>query len=74
MKRISTSFKSTILETMKVLFVYKQVNGCQGDGFRAWMHKWAPQILQWLVLKIGGADFLYCWVTDSIASSIVRTC
>ena len=23
-------------------------------------------IKQWLILKIGGVDFLHCWVTDSI--------
>ena len=27
---------------------------------------------QWLVLRIGGADFLHCWVVDSV--SVVRTC
>ena len=26
----------------------------------------APLNSQWLVHKIGGADFLHCWVTDSI--------
>ena len=33
--------------------------------FRAWVHEWAPLSLQWLALGIG-ADFLHCWVTDSI--------
>ena len=27
----------------------------------------APLNSQWLVLRIGGADFLHCWVTDSIS-------
>ena len=26
----------------------------------------APLNLQWLVLRIGGADFLPCWVVNSI--------
>ena len=30
------------------------------------MHKQVPLNLQWLVLRIGGANFLHCWVTDSI--------
>ena len=40
--------------------------GASGMVFRAWVHEQAPLNLQWLVLKIGGADFLHCWVTDSI--------
>ena len=32
----------------------------------AWAHKQAPLNLHWLVLRIGGADFLHCWVADSI--------
>ena len=36
------------------------------DGLRAWAQEWVPLNSQWLVLKIGGADFLHCWVTDSI--------
>ena len=34
--------------------------------FRAWVHKQPPLNSQWLVLRIGGADFLHCWVVDSI--------
>ena len=34
--------------------------------FWAWAHERAPLNLQWLVLRIGGADFLHCWVADSI--------
>ena len=34
--------------------------------FRAWAHERAPLNSQWLVLRIGGADFLHCWVADSI--------
>ena len=34
--------------------------------FRAWMHKRAPLNSQWLILRIGGADFLHCWLADSI--------
>ena len=43
----------------------KQVNWCQ-VVFGAWVHKQVPLNSQWLVLGIGGADFLHCWVADSI--------
>ena len=39
---------------------------CQQDGFRAWAHERAQLNSQWLVLRIGGADFHHCWVADSI--------
>ena len=46
------------------------VNGCMGTKrivFRAWAHKRVPLNSQWLVLRIGGADFLHlCRVTNSI--------
>ena len=53
-------------DTMKVLFVSKRVNWCQGDGFRAWVHEWVALNSQWLVLRIGGADFLHSWAANSI--------
>ena len=34
--------------------------------FRVWAHKWVPLNSQWLVLRIGDADFLHCWVADFI--------
>ena len=34
--------------------------------FRAWAHERALLNLQWLVLRIGGADFLHSWVVYSI--------
>ena len=34
--------------------------------FRAWAHKWMPLNLQWLVLRIGGANLHQCCVADSI--------
>ena len=34
--------------------------------FQAWVHKRAPLNSQWLVLRIGGTDFLHCWASDSI--------
>ena len=34
--------------------------------FRVWVHKQAPLDSQWQVLRIGGADFLHCWVANSI--------
>ena len=40
--------------------------GPKGMVFRAWAHEQVPLNSQWLVLRIGGGDFLHCWVTDSI--------
>ena len=40
--------------------------GLKGMIFRVWVHKRVPLTSQWLVLRIGGADFLHCWVADSI--------
>ena len=34
--------------------------------FQAWAHKRTPLNLHWLVLRIGGTDFLHCWVADSV--------
>ena len=34
--------------------------------FRAWAHERVPLNLQWLVFRIGGTDFLHCWVTNFI--------
>ena len=34
--------------------------------FRAWVHEQVPLNSQWLVLRIGGADFFHCWVFDFI--------
>ena len=34
--------------------------------FRVWAHKRASLNSQWLVLRIGGANFLHCWVVDSV--------
>ena len=31
-----------------------------------WVHKQTPLNSQWLVLRIGDADFFHCWVTDSV--------
>ena len=40
--------------------------GVKGMVFRVWAHEWVPLDSQWLVLRIGGADFLHCWVANSI--------
>ena len=64
MKRITTRRWPTILDTMKVLRICL-VNGqisTKGMVFRAWAHEQVPLNSQWLVLRIGGADFLHCWV------------
>ena len=34
--------------------------------FRIWAHERVPLSSQWLVLRIGGTNFLHCWITDSI--------
>ena len=44
----------------------KRVNRCHGDGFSSVGARTAPLNSQWLVLRIGGADFLHCWVANSI--------
>ena len=40
--------------------------GGKGMVFRAGAHEEVPLNSQWLVLRIGGANFLHCWVADSI--------
>ena len=40
--------------------------GAKEMGFLAWVHERVPFNSQWLILRIDGADFLLCWVTDSI--------
>ena len=44
----------------------KRVNRCHGDGFSSVGARTAPLNSQWLVLRIGGANFLHCWVANSI--------
>ena len=34
--------------------------------FRVWSHERASLNSQWLILRIGGADFLHCRVVDSV--------
>ena len=68
MKRIATRRWSTILDTIKVATICL-INGqisTEGVVFRAWAHEHAPLNLQWLVLRIDGADLLHCWVANSI--------
>ena len=40
----------------------KRVNWCQVDGFLSVGARTGVIKLQWLVLRIGGADFPHCWV------------
>ena len=40
--------------------------GAWGMVFRAWVHERSPLNSQWLVLRIGGADFLHYWVANSV--------
>ena len=40
--------------------------GAKWMVFQAWAHERVPLNLQWLVLRIGGTNFLHCWLTDSI--------
>ena len=37
----------------------------EGMVCRAWAHERAPLNTQWLILRIGDADFYHCWVVDS---------
>ena len=34
--------------------------------FQAWAHERGSLNSQWLVLRIGGTDFLHCWVVDFV--------
>ena len=68
MKCIATRRWPTIPDTMKVATICL-VNGrisTEGMVFQVWAHEQAPLNLQWLVLRIGGTDFLHCWVANSI--------
>ena len=40
--------------------------GAKGMVLQAWAHERAPLNSHWLVLRIGGADLLHCWVIGSI--------
>ena len=37
-----------------------------GRVFQAWPDKRESLNLQWLVLRIGGANFFYCWIANFI--------
>ena len=41
--------------------------------FQVWAHEQVRLNLQWLVLRMGGTDFLHCWVTDSIWSECAES-
>ena len=43
------------------------VNKWMGVVFWAYVHERVPLNSQWLVLRIGGTNFLHCWVADSTA-------
>ena len=47
--------------------------GAKGMVFQAWVDELAPLSSQWLVLRIRGANFLYCWVTDSIWLELAKS-
>ena len=40
--------------------------GARGMVFRVWVHEQVPLKSQWLLLRIGGTDFLHCWIANSI--------
>ena len=49
--------------TQHVLTIWnQQVNWCQGDGFRTWVHEWVPfsklTMAGTYLRRIGGANFL----------------
>ena len=48
------------------IYLVDKLMGAWGMVFRAWAHERSPLNSQWLVLRIGGADFLHCWVANSI--------
>ena len=45
----------------------------KGMVFQAWVHKRMSLNLHWLVLRIGGANFLHYWVADSVWLERVET-
>ena len=45
----------------------------KGIVFRVWAHKQMPLNSQWLVLRIGGADFFHCWVADSVWLELAKS-
>ena len=59
-----------IARNLRSMIVYnvssKQVNACHGDGFSSMDTQTGAIKLAMAGTRIGGADFLHCWVTDSI--------
>ena len=57
-----------IIDTIKVatICLVNELIGVKGMVFQAWVHEQVPLNSQWLVLRIGGADFLHYWVANSI--------
>ena len=41
--------------------------------FRTWMHERISLNSQWLVLRIGDANFLHCWVVDSVWLELAKS-
>ena len=62
-KRLQITDSSYIEGT--ILFS-KRVNRCHGDGFSSVGTRTVPLNSHWLVLRIGGANFLHCWAANSI--------
>ena len=56
------------MDTLKALAIclVSRLIGGKGMVFRVWAHKQMPFNSQWLVLRIGGTNFLHCWLADSI--------
>ena len=48
------------------IFLVSRLISGKGMVFEAWAHKQMSLNLQWLVLRIGGANFFHCWVADSV--------
>ena len=56
------------IDSLDIEGTYTLVMGryrAEGMVYRAWAHERAPLNTQWLILRIGDADFYHCWVVDS---------
>ena len=59
---IAKSLRSMIVHNLSS----KQVNAYQGDSFSSMVAQMGIINLAMAGTRIGGANFLHCWVTDSI--------
>ena len=59
-------FQPNLVQHFPYVYSVSGLISSKGMVFRAWAHKWTRLNSHWLVLRIGGADFLHCWVADFV--------